>query len=128
MGERRKRRTWSVAEKCQIVSQTRVPGVSVSQVARRYDVNANLVFKWLRDSRFNSSSEVVEFLPVEVSAVPALIAPPAPSPTTPLPRGAPSCSPPARKLEILLSNGHRLEISGEFDGVAVAQLLRGLSQ
>ncbi len=25
----------------------RVPGVSVSQVARRYDVNANLVFAWL---------------------------------------------------------------------------------
>lgn len=30
----------------------RLPGISVNQVARRYDVNANLLFNWLRDSRF----------------------------------------------------------------------------
>ncbi len=41
--KRRKRRLWDDDEKCRIVGQTRVPGVSVSQVARRYDVNANLV-------------------------------------------------------------------------------------
>ncbi|MDZ4065815.1 MAG: hypothetical protein U1E06_03010 [Tabrizicola sp.] len=34
-----------------ICGQTRVHGVSVSQVARRYDVNANLGFAWLRDPR-----------------------------------------------------------------------------
>ena len=44
MGVRRKRRMWSDAEKRMICLQTRVPGVSVIQVARRYDVNANLVF------------------------------------------------------------------------------------
>jgi len=40
------------------VAQTRVPGVSVSQVARRYDVNANMVFKWLRDPRFMPAEDV----------------------------------------------------------------------
>ena len=35
-----------------ICAQTRVPGVSVSQVARRYSVNANQVFNWLKDPRF----------------------------------------------------------------------------
>ena len=35
-----------------ICVQARLPGVSVSQVARRYDVNANLVFSWLKDARF----------------------------------------------------------------------------
>lgn len=35
---------WSDDEKRMICRQTRVPGVSVSQVARRFDVNANLVF------------------------------------------------------------------------------------
>ncbi len=49
--KRRKRRLWDDDEKHRIVAQTRVPGVSVSQVARCYDVNANLVFKWLRDPR-----------------------------------------------------------------------------
>ncbi len=44
--KRRIRRRWEDGEKIGIVAQTRVPGVSVSQVARRYDVNANLVFKW----------------------------------------------------------------------------------
>ena len=33
-----------------ICGQTRVQGVSVSQVARRYDVNANQVFNWLKDT------------------------------------------------------------------------------
>ncbi len=35
-----------------ICGQTRVLGVSVSQVALRYDVNANQVFNWLKDPRF----------------------------------------------------------------------------
>ena len=52
--KRRKRRRWEEEEKRRIVAQTRGPGVSVLQVARRYDVNANLVFKWLRDPRFAS--------------------------------------------------------------------------
>jgi transposase-like protein len=43
--QRRVRRLWEDEEKIRIVAQTRVPGVSVSQVARRYDVNANLIFK-----------------------------------------------------------------------------------
>ena len=54
--KRRKRRLWDDDEKHRIVAQTRVPGMSVSQVARRYDVNANLVFKWLRDPRFTPSA------------------------------------------------------------------------
>ena len=51
--KRRIRRLWEDDEKIRIVAQTRVPGVSVSQVARRYDVNANLVFTWRCDPRFN---------------------------------------------------------------------------
>jgi len=53
-----------------ICAQSRVPGASVSQVARRYDVNAILVFTWLRDQRFvgePSIDEVAHFLPVEVA-------------------------------------------------------------
>ena len=38
------------------MAQTQVLGVSFSQVAQRYDVNANLVFKWLRDPRFKATS------------------------------------------------------------------------
>ena len=67
-GRARTRRRWSHEEKRQIVAQTLVPGMSVSQVARRYDVNANLVFTWRRDPRLRPSVEQEReptFLPVE---------------------------------------------------------------
>jgi transposase len=68
--KRRKRRVWSDDEKRMICGQTRVTGVSVSQVARRYDVNANLVFAWLRDPRFADvgAADVARFLPVDIVA------------------------------------------------------------
>ena len=49
---RRTKRLWTVEEKRSICLQTTAPGVSVAQVARRYALNANLIFKWLRDPRF----------------------------------------------------------------------------
>ncbi|NSY41612.1 transposase, partial [Leisingera sp. ANG59] len=52
MAKRRRRRNWSEDEKRMVCAQTRVPGVSVAQVARRYDVNANQVFNWLKEPRF----------------------------------------------------------------------------
>ena len=70
MAKRRKGRSWSHDEKRMICAQTRVPGVSVSQVARRYDVNANQVFNWLKEPRF-AAAEPAEpeavFLPVEIT-------------------------------------------------------------
>ncbi len=113
--KRRKRRHWDDNEKREIVAQTRVPGVSVSRVARRYDVNANLVFKWLREPRFCPADEdMAQFLPVEVLS----------EPVAPIVKPAVLDS----KIEIQLSNGDRLSISGAFDPDAVARLLRGLSR
>ncbi len=43
-----KKRFWADEEKRSICEQALVPGVSVAQVARRYSMNANLVFKWLK--------------------------------------------------------------------------------
>jgi transposase len=45
--KQRVRRFWPDEEKRRIVAQALVPGVSVAQVARRYDLNANQVFNWL---------------------------------------------------------------------------------
>ena len=113
----KRRRFWSCDEKCRIVAQTRVPGISVSQVARRYDVNANLVFKWLRDPRFKPRADdegASSFLPVEIVTEPA----------------GPIIEPEARnaEIEIVLSNGHRLCVRGVFDPDAVLRLVRGLSR
>jgi transposase len=72
---RRTKRLWTDEEKRSICFQTSAPGVSVAQVARRYAVNANLIFKWLRDPRFAPDPAAVSspdaeprFLPVEIVA------------------------------------------------------------
>jgi transposase len=111
--KQKKRRVWSTEEKRLICGQARLPGVSVSQVARRYDVNANLVFTWLRDPRFSDGGgEVASFLPVEIVGPPELAAPPSPG---------------DGQIEIELAGGHRLRIVGGYDPEALARLLRGLS-
>ena len=122
--KRRIRRRWEDGEKIRIVAQTRVPGVSVSQVARRYDVNANLVFKWLRDPRFNQPPEDGlngSFLPVEVVAALPVIDPPA--------IDAPVIESKAlgSQIEIVLPTGHRINVSGTYDPDALCRLVRGLA-
>jgi transposase len=65
---------WPDDEKRRIVAQTQVLGVSVAQVARGYDLNANQVFNWLRDPRFQPDDDTIadaNFLPVEVIDEPA---------------------------------------------------------
>ena len=123
--KRRKRRIWEDDEKRRIVAQTRVPGVSVSQVARRYDVNANLVFKWLRDPRYQPTTVDAAgpcFLPVEVisDAEPIYVAPAVPE------AAVPEAAVPEARIEIALANGHRVSVSGAFDPDALCRLVRGL--
>ncbi len=70
-----KKRFRSDDEKVSICGQTRAPGVSVAQVARRYAMNPNLIHTWLRDPRFapactdgdDFAGEVTTFLPVEIA-------------------------------------------------------------
>ncbi len=50
MSEVRRRRRWTVEQKQRIVEETHAAGASVSVVARRYDINANLLFKWKREA------------------------------------------------------------------------------
>ena len=127
--KRRIRRRWEDVEKIQIVAQTRVPGVSVSQVARRYDVNANLVFKWLRDPRFNPPAEdgsTGPFLPVEVIVSQAVIKSPVLDvPVVEVPIIGSEA--PGLKVEIVLPTGHRINVNGAYDPDALCRLVRGLA-
>lgn len=112
----RKRRVWSAEEKRTICAQARVPGVSVSRVARRYKANTNLVFTWLRDPRFapdKATEETNLFLPVEIVGERDYPAEPA----TPAVES---------RIGIELAGGHRLRITGHYDPDALARLVRGL--
>lgn len=75
----RVRRCWSEGEMLSAGSwrTTCTPGVSVSQVGRRFDVNANLLFKWRRDPCYRPAwdgKDAPSFLPVEV--IPEPLSPP----------------------------------------------------
>lgn len=48
---RNSRRMWSQEDKYRIVAETLVPGTSVAEVARRYNMNANMLFNWRREAR-----------------------------------------------------------------------------
>ena len=119
---RRTKRLWTDEEKRSICFQTAASGVSVAQVARRYAVNANMVFKWLRDPRYAparevSPADVPPFLPVEiVDQHRNTIMPP-----------VPGTAPSAGTIEIELAGGHRMRISGVYDPEALARLIRGLT-
>ena len=118
MAVQQKRRRWPDDEKRSICLQTTAPGVSVAQVARRYAMNANLLFKWLKDERYAPGVDVVPesdrpiFLPVEIEASANLDPDLPPTPTG--------------RIEIELSSGHRIPAEGAFDADVLAQLLRGL--
>ena len=102
-------------EKRVICAQTRLPGVSVSQVARRYDVNANQVFNWLKDPRFAPAPEDDEpalFLPVEVVE-------PGDAET--------SCHAALGEMVVELVGGHRLRVMGGYDPDTLSALIRKLS-
>jgi transposase len=115
---RRAKRLWSEEEKRSICLQTAAPEVLVAQVARRYALNANMIFKWLRDARFapgsaQASVDTPCFLPVEIVEHARR--------EEPRPVAANS------QLEFELAGGHRLRISGAYDPEALARLIRGLS-
>ncbi|MEM1151759.1 MAG: transposase [Pseudomonadota bacterium] len=115
MAKRRKRRKWSDDQKRVICAQTRLPRVSVSQVARRYDVNANQVFNWLKDPRFAPDPEEAEpdlFLPVEV--------------VEPVSAEA-TCDAAHGEMVVELVGGHRLRITGSYDPDTLAAFIRKLS-
>ncbi|MGI9386960.1 MAG: IS66-like element accessory protein TnpA [Methyloligellaceae bacterium] len=126
---RRKRRSWSDVEKREICHQTAFRGVSVAQVARRYSMNANMIFKWLKDDRYAPQPEANEvaaeaagFLPVEIedeassSSIShnAVVASVFASPVS------------AQRVDITLSDGRRILVEGTTALPAVLALVEGL--
>ena len=53
-----RRRRWSLAEKIRIVQECEQPGMSVSYVARKYDLAPNMLFRWRRLMREGGLSAI----------------------------------------------------------------------
>ena len=122
-----KKRFWSDDEKREICTQTRCSGVSVAQVARRYAVNANLIHKWLRESRFSAADDddqaIIDttFLPVELEISPFV--PEELLQLEPDKSGAHLC---ATRVDLTLSDGRRVLIEGPTALGSVLGLVEGL--
>src|SRR5258708_24293133 len=110
-GGRRGRRLWSDDEKRGIVAETCEAGASVSIVARRHDVNANMLFTWRRafDAVASTGAASAE------TFVPAVIGP-GPVPTT-----SPAPPTPAGRMEIALTSGDRVIVDSDVDAAAFAR-------
>ena len=88
-------------------------------------MNANMIFKWLRDPRYAPDPNSVEdlgddapcFLPVEIVDRPRNDEPASISDPVPV----------QNAIEIDIAGGHRLRIIGGYDPEALTRLIRGLS-
>jgi transposase len=125
-----RKRFWSDEEKRSICRQARAPGVSVAQVARRYAMNSNLIFTWLRDPRFASCEVDVPgdpgddtlFLPVEITGLAA-----EPDRGSEVEAHEPTGEPVrAQRVDITLSDGRRILVEGPTALSSVLGLVEGL--
>jgi transposase len=75
-----RRRRWSAAEKAQIVAETLVPGARVSEVARRWQVGSQQVYRWrhaedvTRRPPRRTKPTAPAFVPIITDAMPAGVA------------------------------------------------------
>jgi len=110
---KRRHKVWPEALKREIVAACRVPGASVSMVARQYDVNANLVFTWRK-----LYGEVPDMAPTQL--VPVVVTPDPPVAKKP---GPSADLPSADLIEIELPRGYRVRIGGNIKASALRVVL-----
>ena len=116
-GGKVRRRQWSEEERRRLVAESFEPGASVSVVARRHDVNANLLFTWRRRYGSGEASGSATF-------VPAVIANDAASPA-PAPAPAVDVSM-AGRMEIELPGGYRLIIGNDVNTAVLGRVIKAL--
>ena len=138
----RGRRRWTAEEKRRIVEETRAPGASVSVVARRHDLNANLLFKWKRLEEAGEPERPLlvapDFVPIGVlgradDGGPALLARMPDAGAGDRQNGLaeprrPAGHERAGTIEIDLPDGARVRVDAFVDGRALARVLGALKR
>ena len=113
---KRRRRVRSADEKQRIVAETFERGASVSAVARRHGLNANLLFTWRRTMGVGTSAladDSISFVPAVIGAAPAMAA---------------ASSSSAGRIEIMLASGVRVIVDRAVDEAALARVIEVLSR
>ena len=111
----RKRRSWTRDEKRRIVEESLQEGASIAEVARRHEVNANLLFTWRRKMGVGPSEQNAS-----MAILPVTIAP------EPAPEGR--CPDAAGQMEIVLAEGERIIVWADVETAALSRILKALSR
>lgn len=111
----RRRRFWTQDEKRRIVEESLQEGASIAKVARRHELNANLLFTWRRKMGVAPSvqNEPMPILPVTIA------------------RGltGEGHNPDAAgQMEIVLSEGDRIIVRADVEMAALTRVLKALSR
>ncbi|MEK4031587.1 transposase [Methylocystis sp. IM3] len=109
-----RRRYWKKDEKRRIVAESFSEGGSVAEVARRYGLNANLLFTWRRQlaATKTEAREPPAILPVTIS------------PSPPLALGASPNAP--GRMEIALPGGEKITVGADVEIAALARVIKAL--
>jgi transposase len=117
-GSQRRRQTWSADQKQRIIAESFAPGASVAEVARRYSLNANMLFTWRRrEQKVGGGSDVGE--PVQIVPVRVVGAPPTTTAIAPGSMG---------RMEIVLVGGERIIVGADVDAGALARIFKALTR
>lgn len=112
----RPRRRYTAAFRRQVVEETLSDAASVSAVARRHDLNTNLVFKWrkhYREAGVVGETDKPALVPIRL-ARPATVAEPE--------VGASHANATGR-IDLALAGGHRMTLTGTVDAALVRSVL-----
>jgi transposase len=110
----RRRRSWTRDEKRRIVEESLLEGASIAEVARRHELNANLLFTWRRKMGVEPSgqNDPTSILPVTIIAEAAEKARPDSS----------------GQMEIVLCEGERIIVWSDVESAALSRVLKVLSR
>ena len=110
----RKRRSWTRDAKRRIVEETLQDGSSIAEVARRHDLNANLLFTWRRQLGLEAiePNDLKRILPVRITS-------------EAMEERAPASS---GQMEIILCGGERIMVWTDVETAALSRVLKALSR
>ena len=111
----RKRRCWTRDEKRRIVEESLEQGASIAEVARRHELNANLLFTWRRNMGVEAPEQngPMAIMPVTI---------------TPEAAAEAQCSGAVGQMEIVLTEGERIIVWADVETTALSRVLKALSR
>ena len=117
-----RRRDWPDAEKIAIVAQALEPGVNVSEIARRHDINPQQLFGWRK--RWRAEAEAL----IEGQRSPAapMFAPIVVEPTPFVPAATPAAAAPAEPTIEISMGSAIVRIRGAADAKMLVVVLKTL--